>query len=278
MLNKTVLLSTPPVLEKNADGALTITTVHKKTFPVRCVSVKLRVTGDDFSAICRIRCGSEIDSQSEVTIDTTRTGVTVFEIEKLSAISLMGIFSLKIKDDKKASVLILPPPIKPANTLALPRGLVLRPKPGGGFSEEHDMRNYRQGDPVRSIHWKLSAKYNSLIIREPLVPPHHSRLVHVMPWNGADERDLILGRLRWITEYLLKWEMPFYVKFGDIVRIAEIKNESNLVDFLHCVLDDTVDNAPTFDSIPARFAWLYRIDAGTGVKAAEQDIQEEAFQ
>jgi len=262
MLNKTVLLSVPPFLEKDADGVLIISTVHKKSFPVRAICVKLCVTGDDFTAKCTILCSAEEEDRSEVTVDTSRTGLTVFKVEQLRVISLIGLISLKTKPDIRASVLILPPPIKQENTIALPRGLILRPKPGGGFSEEHDLRNYRQGDPVRSIHWKISAKFDSLIIREPLVPPHHSRLVHVMKWDGTEERDSILGHLRWVSSYLLKWEMPFYIRFGDDTLISEIKHEANLIDFLRDALDRTAHKKTTYESVPTRFTWVYRVDVG----------------
>jgi len=270
MLTKTVILSAPPYLEKNADGVLTITTVHNKSFPVRCLVVKMRVTGDDFNANCKIICTAEPDGRSEVTIDTSRTGLTVFEIDRLLAVSLIGLLSLRIKSQSRASVLVLPPPEKPSSRVPLPRGLVLRPKPGGGFSEEHDMREYRRGDPIRSIHWKLSAKYDSLIIRQPLVPPSHSRLVHIIPWNTAEERDLVLGRLRWVYEYLSRWEMSFFVKLGNKPAIMEVTQESHLIDFLRNVLDDAAGKKIMTGPLPVRFTWVYRIDAGTAATASEK--------
>jgi len=273
MFTKSILLSAPPVLEKDAVGILTITTVHKKSFPVRCLNVKLRVTGDDFAVNTQIICSGEADSRREITIDTSKTGLTKFEISRLLTISLIGLFSVRVKTESSASVLVLPPPIKPENTVALPRGFILRPKPGGGFSEEHDMRNYRQGDPVRSIHWKLSAKFDSLIIREPLAPPHHSRLVHIMPWENAIERDLILGRLLWIAEYLFKWELPFFVKLGEEAAIAEIAKETDLVDFLRYVLDIATDKTVISGTLPTRFTWVFRIDAGLVGAATPHSIE-----
>jgi len=270
MLNKGVIMSAPTVLEQGADGVLTLTVIHTKSFPVRCVKVRLQVTGDDFSAKCRLRCGADPDSRREVTIDTTHSGVTTFEIKRLWTISLIGLLSLPISTERKVSVLVLPPPVKPANTVALPRGILLRPKPGGGFSEEHDMRTYRPGDPVRSIHWKVSAKFDSLIIREPLVPPPHSRLVRITPWEGASARDLTLGRLRWISDYLLKWEMAFYVKFGDDGAIAEIKKDSDLIDYLRSIPDNTTADLTPADAIPARFTWVLRVDAGAEIKDNER--------
>ena len=261
MLTKKLMMSVPDVLEKNDEAVLKLITIHKKSYPVRCIRVKLLVTGDDFSTLCRLRCSAESDMQREVTIDTSRSGITLFTLKRISTISLLGLFSLPVSAGEKKSVLVLPPPLKPENTVALQHGTRLVPKPGGGFSEEHDMREYRQGDPIKSIHWKVSAKFDSLIIREPLVPPPHSRLVHITPWKNSSECDLILGNLRWITDFMLSRQMPFYVKYGEKSTIAEITQETDLVEFLHSIFNDTVSKQIISDQIPSRFSWVFRIDA-----------------
>lgn len=261
MLTKGILLSVPTVVEKDADTVLALIATHTKSFPIRCIHVKLHVSGDDFSMVCRFRCPAEKDGRREVAIDTSRSGLTSFEIKRSSTVSLLGLFTLPISAKSRKSVLVLPPPIKPANTVALQQGILLRPKPGGGFSEEHDMRAYRQGDPVKSIHWKVSAKFDSLIIREPLVPPPHTRLLHVMKWKNAAECDVILGRLIWISEYMLKWKLPYYIKFGDDADIVEIKQDTDLIDYLFFIMDDKAKKIVASDSIPRRFAWVFRIDA-----------------
>jgi len=265
MLNKSIKMSVPDVLEKGENAFVKLITTQTKSYPVRCIIVKLHVTGDDFSVVCRPKCYGDIDRQREVAIDTSHSGVTVFKIKRTYAVSLLGLFKLPVNVKERQSVLIMPPPVKPLNTVALQHGTLLRPKPGGGFSEEHDIREYREGDPVRSIHWKISAKYDSLVIREPLVPPPHSRLVHVSPWKSGAERDVILGCLRWITEYMLSRQMPFYIKFGEEAVVKEITQESGLIDFLLYVLDKTEDKTMRSDQVPARFSWIFRIDKGSGI-------------
>jgi len=271
MISKGLLMSVPKQLEKDTDAVMTLLATHKKSYPVRCLLVKMHVTGDDFSAMCRLICPAEKDGRREVTIDTSKSGLTVFEIRRFWVISLLGLFSLPVNVKYKSSVLVLPQPIKPANTVALQHGIILRPKPGGGYSEEHDMRPYRSGDPVRSIHWKVSAKFDSLIIREPLIPPPHSRLIHVSKWEDGFQRDLILGRLRWISDYMLKWQMPFYIKYSDGTAIAEIKEESELIDYLRCVLDKEADTVVNAASIPSRFSWVFRIDSGVDTRAENRE-------
>ena len=123
------------------------------------------------------------------------------------------------------------------------------------------MRPYRPGDPARSIHWKVSAKFDSLIIREPLVPPAHSRLLQVAVWNGAEQRDIILSRLRWICDYLLKWDLAHYIRLGENGPIAEIDTNSDLLEYLFLVLDGDFEDIHTPQTLPLRFAWIFRVDA-----------------
>jgi len=261
MLTKSMALSVPPVLEKNEDASLVLTTIHKKHYPVRSLMTALRIKGDDFSDKCKLICSGEDGGQREVKIDTSNSGMTTFYLKRVYTVSLLGLFTLPVNIEDRKSVIILPPSVKPANTLALQTGTHLRPKPGGGFSEEHDMRMYRKGDPIRSIHWKISAKFDSLVIREPLVPPPHGRLLLITPWRGAAERDIILGRMRWVAEYLLKWQMPFYIRISGESVVSEITQASDIIDFLHTALDKNADKKNKAGFIPSRYSWIFRVDA-----------------
>ncbi|MDR2598978.1 MAG: DUF58 domain-containing protein [Oscillospiraceae bacterium] len=275
MLTKTIRLSAPTMLEQNSVGALRVIGIHKsiqfmiktleikiaRFFPVSGILVRFQVTGDDFSAKCKILCTGGHEDHGEIAIDTSKTGLTVFNVKKYLTISLIGLISFRYRAPYQVSVLIMPPAKKPTRAVALPRGLILRPKPGGGYSEDHDMRKYLPGDPVKSIHWKLSAKYDSLIIREPLVPPNHSRLVQVVAWTNAEERDLTLSHLRWVTDYLHKWDMSFYIKYSDNSYISEVRDESDLFEFLRHVLNKDDRKRIASASIPKRFSWIYHVSA-----------------
>jgi len=260
MLSRRVVLSVPKILEMGEPGTLVIVTMKDKPFPAKCIKAWLKVSGEGFSTRKRYIVGAERDSRYEIAIDTTRTGITKFESKRIWTVSLIGLFCLPTDVNCRSSVLVLPPPQKPPNTVTLPRGVILRPKPGGGFSEDYDMRPYREGDPIRSVHWKVSAKFDSLIIREPLIPPAHSRLLHAAQWKGAKERDLILGHLRWISAYLLKWELPFFVKLGDDGPVAEVTKNEDLLNYLFLVLSGMTDALP-HAAVPVRFAWVFRINA-----------------
>ena len=50
---------------------------------------------------------------------------------------------------------------------------VMQNRKGNDPSEMYDIREYVPGDDIRSIHWKLSSKTDSLILREPSNPSHY---------------------------------------------------------------------------------------------------------
>jgi len=262
MLSKKIRLRAPKVLEQGAGGALVIETVSKKKYPARCIKAILKVSVEDYSARRRFVLSAEHGGRFEVSIDTSRSGATVFESKRIWAVSLVGLFCLPAKLNCRAHTLVLPPAIKPPHTVTLPRGVILRPKPGGGFSDEFDLRPFRDGDPMRGVHWKVSAKLDSLIIREPLIPQAHSRLVHAARWNGESERDLILGQLRWVSDYLLKWELPHFVKLGESGPVADVAKADDLYNYLFLLLGGDADAIPVPATLPVRFAWVFKVGAG----------------
>jgi len=269
MLTKRVALAAPNILEQGAEGILAITTIQKKRqFPAKCIKLSLRVSRDGVLSRQRLTCSAKRGSRYDMAIDTKHSGVTTFDLKRIRTVSLIGLFALPVRVSRKVSTLILPAPVRPLHVTALPRGVVFRPKPGGGFSEDYDLRPYRQGDQIRSVHWKISAKFDSLIIREPLVPPPHSRLIETVPWNGASERDLILGRLRWISDYLLRWELPYFLRIGSDGPVAEITRPSDLTEYIYRYLEGTVRNLPTPATLPAYFAWVFKVDAARAAEDA----------
>ena len=50
-------------------------------------------------------------------------------------------------------------------------------KPGNDLTETFQIRDYREGDSIRQIHWKLSTKYDRLISRDPSLPVTRSVMV-----------------------------------------------------------------------------------------------------
>lgn len=96
-------------------------------------------------------------------------------------------------------------------SLEAPVGRPLRPRPGGGPGEDFELRSYRPGDPVKAIHWKLSAKRpeQGPVLRETLEPVEE-RLAVLYDHAGSPESlDDVLDQLEGMARYLLERERSF---------------------------------------------------------------------
>jgi hypothetical protein len=89
-------------------------------------------------------------------------------------------------------------------SLARYAGRAWKPKPGGGFAENHEIRLYRPGDKMNQIHWKLSSKMNKLMVREAMEPVQDRVLVEMILRGTPEELDRKFGRLLWTGNYLLE--------------------------------------------------------------------------
>jgi hypothetical protein len=126
--------------------------------------------------------------------------------DRLFVYDYLGLFSRRLRKGDSTCVYIEPKPV----ACSLPQQLQSRtvslwkPKPGGGFSENYDLRLYRHGDDLRSIHWKMSAKTGKLIYREAIEPAQKGYLLTMTLCGDADALDQKMGQLVWLNHTLLQ--------------------------------------------------------------------------
>ncbi len=143
-------------------------------------------------------------------VDTTHCGGVFCSIDHSRVYDYLGLFWIPLRSVAPVTTLIYPVPHPPAKLPNL-TPLVHRPsraKPGGGFSEEHELRDYRPGDPLRDIHWKLSAKADHLILREAQEPVPGTIVLTLDLTGTPRELDSILQQLSWLSQWLISHEIP----------------------------------------------------------------------
>ena len=160
--------------------------------------------------VCNRLTGQSQKVKLDKDLPADHCGMLSLEPGMLWAWDYMGLFRLPVFRKRGAAVLVLPKPIAPQEPPALRKRPVnlWRPKPGGGFSENHDLRLYRPGDNLRLIHWKLASKTKKLIYREPIEALRDKAVLSVSLSGTPDELDEKLGRLLWLSNYLLEKDMP----------------------------------------------------------------------
>lgn len=152
-------------------------------------------------------------------VNATHCGLLELQVKKLRAYDYLGLFAIPLRRPEPAQFLVEPVPSDPG-PLSIPEGWGVRPTHGAysakkSLSEDYDLREYRPGDPLRSIHWKLSSKWDDLIVREPTetVAP---LLLLTFDFYGSPERlDTVLDKLAGYCRALLAVQHTHAVQWLD---------------------------------------------------------------
>lgn len=170
-----------------------------------------------FSGKIRLRrhiTGEEMRYQAEEGLPTDHCGGIAVTVEKGKVHDYLGLFAFPVKKKASASVLVRPAAVAVAVPPDLNRYIARswRPKFGGGYAENHELRLYRPGDSLNQVHWKLSAKTGKLMLREPMEPQRGLVLLTLNLRGTPEELDRKFGRLLWLGMYLLERNVPFEVR------------------------------------------------------------------
>ena len=169
---------------------------------------------------------------SKIPVDTSHCGSYSYMLTWLYVYDLFGLFFVKINLNKNNDILVKPIPAMPS---VMPdmfgfkaKNLRKSKKPG---AEIYDIREYQIGDPLRSIHWKMSAKKDALLVKEPLEEyGGHSRVLLKMS-GDRDEMDLHLGQIVFTSKFYLEHETSHRIRVipPDRSEVAfEIESELDL--------------------------------------------------
>lgn len=182
-------------------------------------------------------------------LPTDHCGGLVCCVEKGRIYDYLGLFRFQLKTPRESTVLVYPLPI-PTKVPQLEKCKVRtwKPKWGGGFSENHELRQYAPGDSIRQIHWKLSAKTGSLILRQPMESNQNCLLVRLQLCGTAQELDRKLGRLLWLGDRLVQQELPFTLQVTTAEgthnhSIADSEDFRRVMDMLLCASPAADDGA-----------------------------------
>lgn len=112
---------------------------------------------------------------------------------------------------------------------------------GNDPSEIFQLRDYREGDPRHSVHWKLSSRMNRLIVREFGLPLNASLHFLLELREGADPAaaEAMLGAVLAFSEYLMARKVTHSVSWiGDegMLQTLSVTGPDALASVLHDLL------------------------------------------
>lgn len=164
--------------------------------------------------VLRRNTGESWQQKNWMALPTDHCGGLRVEPVKIRVCDYLGLFSLPIGRTEGCTVIVRPRKREIGELPSLERYLTRswRPKAGGGFSENHELRLYRPGDSLNQVHWKLTAKTGKLILREPMEPVREQVLVTMNLRGTAQVLDRKFGQLLWLGSLLLEKNIPFVLR------------------------------------------------------------------
>ena len=136
-----------------------------------------------------------------------------------------------------------------------------RPKFGGGYAENHELRLYRPGDNLNQVHWKLTAKTGKWMLREPMEPQRGLVLLTMELRGTPEELDRKLGRLLWLGNHLLEKNISFRLRVltGQGLEDREIASAQQLLEQLDALLCSPAAAEGSLPDPAAPASWHYHI-------------------
>ena len=226
--------------------------------PVPPFKGRLRVT--------RLTTGEQWKQKTDVPLPADHCGGLEVAPEGTWVYDYLGLLGIPVRKKENITVVVRSEPLRPGEVPDLERFLARswRPKFGGGYAENHELRLYRPGDSLNQVHWKLSAKTGKLILREPMQPERGLVLLTMNLRGSPEELDRKFGRLLWLGGRLVEKEVCFELRAltADGVSSWAIATEQELMK----AVDGLLCSRPALqgDLRDRRFraSWQYHIGGG----------------
>ena len=180
--------------------------------------------------------------------------------EKCRVYDYLGLFSLPVRKKENQLLLVFPQPRPIENLPELREETAVCWKPStGAFGENHELRPYRPGDSLNTVHWKLTAKTGTLTVREAQEPVRETACL-TLTLSGSDEAfDHALGQLLWLGTLLLEKNMALEIRAaaGQGILVRQAATLEALRDAIALLLvQEAPPDAPPPEPSPAKWHYI----------------------
>lgn len=205
---------------------------------MRCgcrVSIRNDLTEEEQTVTLTGGVSARGESSQNILLQSRYCGRLRVRISRFTLLDYLGLLPMQAPVKAEARLTILP------NLFPMDADMTARPayaddgasdRRGEDRSEVYQLREYRPGDDIRQIHWKLSSKLDELILKEASQPESRSLLVFWDKRTGTPQQMDALAEvvsstgaalLQGGVQYTLCWTE------GDDLQAQDILDENQLL-------------------------------------------------
>lgn len=257
------------IVDCNQEVRLYTVAENAGILPVGKICCLLRYPGAKKNKKAKIRAAAENippgSSKNVYTLTITTSGNYEFILKKCRIYDPTGFFYLTKSVSSAVNAMVLPP----LHQVPVVLGESVRNffgdsdffdelRPGYDPCENFNVREFQDGDKIQSIHWKLSAKADELVVKENSLPKACPVVLFLYPETAEDK-----AAPEWIASIsysLMDTDCPHYAAWfsknkGEIIR-ARIDDTESFYLFLTAYMQDCGTAAP--EPLPDLYSAKYR--------------------
>lgn len=159
----------PSCVTRGTSVRLTVKAVHRGVLPLAGMGVDVtwRLDGNKAKRYREQFWGMSARCEKEIELEfaAEHCGQVEFKVAKARIYDFLGLFSMPVKKSGRAKVLITPviTPLRSEEAALIAEFLR---RQSGDRDGVYSVRDYRPGDSLRSVHWKLTAKEDELQVKD----------------------------------------------------------------------------------------------------------------
>lgn len=232
-----------PYVNKDKEIFLNIVLKNSSFFSIARAELKFQcenaLCGENRSETFFLPVSSGPEQTVEVQLKSRYCGKVTAGLTRIKYYDYLGIFSASQRLNLHADAFVAPQiyfldlMIDTAENPGTESSSYSKVKPGDDPSEIFDIRPFRSGDRLRSIHWKLSSKLDELMVKEFSLPTDSSvlLLVDLMAKDMASLNTVVetLASLsRFLLENEINHNVEWYAAEYNLFHQNIVQNEEDL--------------------------------------------------
>ncbi len=181
-------LRLPATADKGGEIPLTVQVRNPTRLPigpVRCrIALGNELTGETATVTALVQVPARGVGCAKLRIQARYCGYLRAQVVRVQAMDWFGLLPGPAGGGAEGGTVVLPemfpvrlaltvPPATPEDSLDYAQNRL-----GSDYAEPLGLRDYRPGDNLRAVHWKLSSKVGRLVVREPSLPVQRRLLVY----------------------------------------------------------------------------------------------------
>ncbi len=249
-----------PIAAKGMPAQFLVEVSNTSIFPIAHAMLALdcrnALCGKKKKAGLHLPVGARSRTEIQREIISQYCGKLTIQVTGIKIYDYFGIFTFPQKMNLQTDIYVLPQNIQIDTEMDshtnynVESDTYSKVKSGDDPSEIFDIREFREGDRLRNVHWKLSSRLNKLMVKEFSLPLDNSIILLFDLFSAELARiDTLIETVVSVSQFLLNNEICHMVEWYDGIHQQFEENTIEQSDHLSLLLNQIL-GASTYEGQP----------------------------